>query len=147
MAKQAPLFRHKPCGNKMPAHAKWLRGYLTDPYANAELVCDSCGEVGKQSEFVWLDSGETFERTTRRLRTEMPAGAKMLRFAAGTLIGVIVGTLIGVILAVAGVAKQSPPAAIFAGMVTGGVVGWIFLNPLIYRAMHNAGVVTWKGKL
>ena len=147
MAKQSATFLHRPCGSEMPVGDKWLRDYLTDPYSGAELWCESCGAAGAQSDFVWVKSGETFDRVTRRLRSEMPGSAKALRFAAGTLIGLIVGTFVGAILAVIGVAKGSPAAAIFAGMVVGAVVGWFLLNPLIYRAMCNGGVVTWKGKL
>src|SRR5262245_5361976 len=147
MAKQANTFTHKGCGSEMAAQEKWLRGYLSDPYDQAEVVCDHCMEVFPASEFVWSKSGKTFAETSRRLRAEMPAGENVLRSAAGSFMGVMGGTFVGSILACGGVVKGPPGAAIFAGLVVGGAVGWYFLNPLIYRALWNAGVVSWKGKL
>jgi len=147
ITEEAHTFFHQPYGTKMPVGGKWMHDYLSDPYSGAELFCEGCGGLGAQSDFVWADTGETSDRVTRRLRAEMPGSAEALRFAAGTLIGMIVGTFVGSMVAVAGLIKGSPAAAIFAGMVVGIVIGWFFLNPLIYRAIGNGGVVKWKGKL
>jgi hypothetical protein len=147
MAKNPTLFRHKTCGSEMPVQDSWLRSYLTDPYDRAEVVCDNCMEVFPASEFTWSKTGETFDATSRRLRAEMPANAKMLRFAAGTLIGLILGGLIGGVVALLGVGKGSSAGIVVAAIVVGGAGGWYFLNPLVYRLLCNAGAVTWKGKL
>jgi hypothetical protein len=147
MAKNPTLFVHKTCGSEMPVQANWLRGYLTDPYDRAEIVCDHCQAVFPASEFVWSKSGETLEQASRRLRAEMPGSAKMMRFAAGTLVGLVLGGLIGGVVGLTGLAKGSPLAIAGAGIVVGGAVGWYFLNPLLYRLLCNAGVVAWKGRL
>jgi hypothetical protein len=147
MTKNPTLFRHKACGSELPVQETWLRSYLSDPYDRAEIVCDQCLEVFPASEFTWSKTGETLDATSRRLRAEMPNNAKLLRFAAGTLLGLILGGLIGGVVALLGVVKGHPAGVVVAALVLGGAAGWYFLNPLIYRALHNAGVVTWKGRL
>ena len=147
MAKSPTLFVHKGCGSELPVQESWLRSYLSDPYDRSENVCDHCLAVFPASEFTWSKTGGTLEATSRRLRAEMPANAKLLRFGAGTLSGLILGGLIGGVVALVGLAKGSGLAIVIAGIIIGAIGGWYLLNPLVYRVLCNAGVVTWKGKL